>query len=266
MKKDLAGRRDLLREHFQAVEGQFAFAKSSDAHAVEEIQTFLDESIKDSCEGLMVKMLDGEDATYEPSRRSMNWLKVRMRCLYYNGNDCLAEIHGHAAVCPTQQLKKDYLAGIGDSFDLVVIGGYHGRGKRTSVYGAFLLACYDPETETYQAITKIGTGFSEEMLETHYKYLNPLECSKKNYYDVGEAKPDVYFEPKQLWEVLAADLSLSPVYAAAKGLVRLSSWTSPAPGLLGVRFTDRSSRHLSALPALHQVGLKSACGIQAACR
>lgn len=125
------------------------------------------------------------------------------------------------------QLKKDYLAGVGDSFDLVVIGGYHGRGKRTSVYGAFLLACYDPEFESYQAITKIGTGFSEEMLESHYKFLNPLEISnKKPYYDLGDAKPDVFFEPKVVWEVLAADLSLSPVYSAAKGLVsphRISS-------------------------------------------
>ena len=59
------------------------------------------------------------------------------------------------------------------------------------------------------------------MLDTHYKTLQPLECStKKAYYDVGEAKPDIYFEPKMLWEVLAADLSLSPVYAAAKGMVR----------------------------------------------
>lgn len=101
----------------------------------------------------------------------------------------------------------------------MVIGGYHGRGKRTSVYGAFLLACYDPESETYQAITKIGTGFSEEMLESHFKALQPLECSKKAYFDIGDAKPDVFFEPKMLWEVLAADLSLSPVYSAAKGIV-----------------------------------------------
>lgn len=76
LRKDLAARRQLLLEHFVPVEGQFAFAKSNDAHSVEEIQAFLDESIKDSCEGLMVKMLEGEDATYEPSRRSMNWLKV----------------------------------------------------------------------------------------------------------------------------------------------------------------------------------------------
>lgn len=189
---DLATRRKLLQQSFVPVQDEFDFAISKDCTASEEIQTFLDESVKEGCEGLMVKMLEGNDATYEPSRRSMNWLK----------------------------LKKDYLAGTGDSLDLVVIGAYFGKGKRTNVYGAFLLACYDADSEAYQAVCKIGTGFSEEVLETHHKTLSALEvATKKGYYDVGEAKPDVYFEPKIVWEVLAADLSLSPVYTAAKGLV-----------------------------------------------
>jgi len=120
------------------------------------------------------------------------------------------------------KVKKDYLAGIGDSLDLVVVGAYYGKGKRTQVYGAFLLACYDGETESYQTICKLGTGFTEEELESHYRKLRPLELSvKKQYYDGGDAKPDVWFEAKVVWEVLAADLSLSPVYSAAKGLVSL---------------------------------------------
>ncbi len=188
----LSERRALLHSHFHAVEDEFDYARSEDCNSVEEISVFLDKSVKEGCEGLMVKMLSGPDSTYEPSRRSMNWLK----------------------------LKKDYLAGTGDSLDLVVIGGYYGKGKRTNVYGAFLLACYDADSETYQTICKIGTGFSEVDLESHYKTLKELEIAgKKGYYDVGEAKPDVYFEAKVVWEVLTADLSLSPVYTAAKGLV-----------------------------------------------
>ncbi|KAJ7169865.1 hypothetical protein C8R46DRAFT_1090316 [Mycena filopes] len=192
LKKSLDERRELLRKHFKAVPGEFDFAKSSDSETVDEIQTFLEQSVKDGCEGLMVKMLETDASFYEPSRRSINWLK----------------------------LKKDYLAGVGDSLDLVVVGGYYGKGKRTNVYGAFLLACYDSDSEEFQTICKIGTGFSEEVLQSHYDVLKPLELTKvRGDIKIGAAKPDVWFEPQIVWEVLTADLSLSPVYTAAQGLV-----------------------------------------------
>ncbi|WWC94896.1 hypothetical protein V866_001747 [Kwoniella sp. B9012] len=211
--KELKERRVLLQEHFQPVESEFAFAKSSDSQSTEEIAAFLEESVKDGCEGLMVKMLTTANSTYEPSRRSMNWLK----------------------------LKKDYLSGVGDSLDLVVVGAYHGKGKRTAVYGAFLLACYDQDSEKFQTICKIGTGFSEEFLSQSYEILKPLEIETvRNDIETGNAKPDVWFEPKIVWEVLTADLSLSPVYAAAHGLVDSRGISLRFPRFIKIR-DDKSA-------------------------
>lgn len=78
LQKELVERRRLLQKSFHPVEGEFGFAKSSDGSSSEQIAEFLDESIKDGCEGLMVKRLTSADSTYEPSRRSINWLKVRL--------------------------------------------------------------------------------------------------------------------------------------------------------------------------------------------
>lgn len=77
VEKSLRERRQLLHEALIPKEGEFAFATSMNGQELDEIQTFLDESVKASCEGLMVKMLDGAESGYEPSRRSNNWLKVR---------------------------------------------------------------------------------------------------------------------------------------------------------------------------------------------
>lgn len=173
------------------MEGEFQYAQYGNTSSVDEIQTLLDESVKASCEGLMVKMLDTEESGYEPSKRSRNWLKV----------------------------KKDYLAGVGDSLDLVVLGAYHGRGKRTSVYGAFLLAAYNTNTQTYETICNIGTGFSEAALEEIYAALSPLVIDRpKPFYShstVPKDQPDVWLEPRFVWEVKTADLTLSPRYQAA---------------------------------------------------
>jgi DNA ligase 1 len=191
VKKSLRERRELLHQAFEPVEGEFAFAQYGDTKEIEEIQTLLDESVKASCEGLMVKMLDTEESGYEPSKRSRNWLKV----------------------------KKDYLSGIGDSLDLVVLGAYYGKGKRTSWYGAFLLAAYNSSTQNYETVCNIGTGFSEQLLEELHTALEEHVIDRpKPFYSHSSVKndqPDVWFDARFVWEVKTADLTLSPRYRAA---------------------------------------------------
>lgn len=205
LSKPLRQRREKLHALFQPQDGSFEYVQcmdvtdtmhDNDSDALEEaigqIRSFLEKATDEHCEGLMVKTLD-EDATYEPANRSHKWLKV----------------------------KKDYLDGIGDSTDLIPIGAFHGRGKRTGVYGAYLLACYDPDVDMYQCITKLGTGLSDEMLKDLHAQLQSkkVEQIPREYVVTDNIKPDVWFEPSCVWEILGADLSISPKYTAAMGLI-----------------------------------------------
>ena len=188
-----------MRTAFDRVEDEFQFAQYGDTSELDEIQVLLEQSVKEGCEGLMVKMLDTDESGYEPSKRSRNWLKV----------------------------KKDYLSGVGDSLDLVVLGAYYGKGKRTSVYGAFLLACYNASTETYETVCNIGTGFSEAVLEELHAELSAHTIDRPkpfyNHSSVTKDQPDVWFEPRFVWEVKTADLTLSPRYKAGSDVLNDAS-------------------------------------------
>nr|XP_043610903.1 DNA ligase 1-like [Erigeron canadensis] len=208
LQEQLNVRRERLYESFVEEPGFFQHATAVTSNDLEEIQTFLDAAVDASCEGLIIKTLT-RDATYEPAKRSNNWLK----------------------------LKKDYMDSIGDSLDLVPIGAFHGKGKRVGGYGAFLLACYDYDKDEYQTICKTGTGFSDQVLEERSDSLRAKVIpSPKSYYRCGSINPDVWFEASEVWEVKAADLTISPVYCAAIGAVDPNKGISLRfPRLLRVR-------------------------------
>eukprot|EP00768_Dysnectes_brevis_P003893 gnl/Dysnectes_brevis/2763_a3366_781.p1 GENE.gnl/Dysnectes_brevis/2763_a3366_781~~gnl/Dysnectes_brevis/2763_a3366_781.p1 ORF type:complete len:694 (+),score=239.42 gnl/Dysnectes_brevis/2763_a3366_781:90-2171(+) len=194
LSETLARRRALLTEHFEVHPGAFQLSSSRVCTSEEEVGAFLNEAVEARTEGLIVKDLDGEDSHYQLDQRSTAWLK----------------------------LKKDYIDGLGDSFDLVPIAGWIGKGKRTGMIGAYLMACFEPDTGQFQTMCRMGTGFSEEVLETLSKLFEAHKLPRKpsNYkvLDTGKV-PDFWLSTGagEVWEVRAANISISPTHTACFG-------------------------------------------------
>ncbi|KAG8779366.1 hypothetical protein FRC12_024326 [Ceratobasidium sp. 428] len=202
--------------HVQSVESE------SGREAVEE---FWEKAVESQSEGLMIKLLDSGEvlevdeenpkakekgkgkgrrkplpATYEPDKRTSAWLK----------------------------LKKDYVDGLGDSLDLVPIGGWHGIGRKAGWWSPVLLGLWDPRVDKFVGVCKCMSGFSDAFYKSlNERYSEELgTCSKVPFTDIdtnGEAcvglVPKAWFKPSEVWEIKGADITLSPISQAAKGLV-----------------------------------------------
>lgn len=156
---------------------------------LKQIEIFFRKAKYEGCEGLMLKQLDSK---YRAGAREFLWMK----------------------------LKKEYGTTLVDSFDLTVIGALLGKGKRIGYYGALLLAAYDKNSDTFQSICKVGTGFSDHDLELIYNELKNYVVDKK-YYNVNtNLKMDVWFTPKLVIEIIASEITLSPLHTAAYGLIK----------------------------------------------
>jgi DNA ligase-1 len=140
----------------------------------------------------MLKVLD---APYRAGARGSNWLK----------------------------LKREYRNELGDSLDLVVIGAFFGKGRRTGRYGTLLLATYNQEKDTFESICKVGTGFTDESLDQFYQNLSSRVTLKKNPRIESGMEPDVWFEPELVIEIVASEITLSPVHTCAKDTIRKGS-------------------------------------------
>jgi DNA ligase-1 len=163
-------------------------AVSVDAPA--SLEAAFQQAVTDGCEGLVCKST-GPDSVYQAGTRGWRWIK----------------------------LKRDYRTELSDTVDLVVVGAFAGRGRRTGVYGAVLLAAYDAAADVFRAVTKCGAGFTDADLAALPERLAPLARPSRPAQVDARQEPDVWFEPGLVLEILSAELTLSPNYTAGWGQI-----------------------------------------------
>ena len=158
------------------------------------LEALFEQAVADGCEGLICKSL-APTVGYQAGARGWSWIK----------------------------LKRDYRTELSDTLDLVVVGALYGRGRRAGIYGALLLAVYDPAADRFQTICKCGTGFSDAELAALPARLASLVRAEPPARVDTRRHADVWFEPALVVKVLAAELTLSPTHTAAWDLLKEDS-------------------------------------------
>jgi DNA ligase 1 len=252
--RSLRERRELLRSLFIEIPHHFSWVRSLDATSQdsETVLEFFKAATDAKCEGIMVKILDnltdvpyqGDEAeqvveeteklktpsksrgkgkgkgkgsadtetgakktkgrrkpllaTYEPDKRLDSWLKV----------------------------KKDYNSSF-DTLDLIPIAAWHGQGRKAKWWSPILLAVRNEESGSLEAVCKCISGFTDAFYKANKEFYNDGSSSERQntrtakpvFVEYSGPEPDVWFEPQEVWEMAFADVTLSPTYTAAIGLV-----------------------------------------------
>jgi DNA ligase-1 len=169
-------------------------AESIFAENPEQLELFFEKTVEDGSEGVICKSVT-QDSVYQAGARGWLWIKY----------------------------KRDYKSEMTDTIDLVVVGAFHGRGKRAGTYGAFLMAAYNSDKDVFETVTKVGTGFTDVDLEKLPKLLKKHKISHRNPRVESTLNMDVWFEPSVVLEIRGAELTLSPVHTCAMNFIREKS-------------------------------------------
>jgi len=159
-----------------------------------ELEKFFEEAIADGCEGLVVKST-ADDSIYRAGARSWLWVK----------------------------LKRSYQSKMVEPVDLVVVGAFHGRGRRAGSYGALLAAVYDPDADMFRTVCKVGSGFTDEDLAKLPGMLEDYRREDRHPRVDALLEADVWFSPGLVIEVLGDEITLSPIHTAAFNRIREES-------------------------------------------
>ncbi|MEM2215751.1 MAG: ATP-dependent DNA ligase [Nitrososphaerota archaeon] len=157
----------------------------------EGLERFFHEAVEVGCEGVVVKAL-GKEAIYRAGARGWLWIKY----------------------------KRDYKSEMIDTVDLVVVGAFHGRGRRSGKYGALLMAAYDPEKDVFPSVCKVGSGFTDEDLEKLPSILEQYKIHHRHARVETDMEADVWFEPRLVLEIIGAEITLSPIHRAGWNVIK----------------------------------------------
>jgi DNA ligase-1 len=196
--EDLTTSSYLIRRRFlnQIIEEneRFRIIKTLIKGSKENFERFFDESISEGNEGLVIKSTS-DDSVYRAGARSWLWVK----------------------------LKRSYQSKMIEPVDLVVVGAFHGRGRRAGGYGALLASAFDVETRFFKTVCRVGTGFTDEDLENIPKKLDEFMINDKHSMVESLIDADVWFKPEIVIEVLGDELTLSPIHTAGFHTIRKDS-------------------------------------------
>jgi DNA ligase 1 len=170
---------------------QLRLTTASQVRTPAELDAAFEQAVTDGCEGLLCKSVS-PTSIYQAGARGWLWIK----------------------------LKRDYRTELADTVDLVVVGAFAGRGRRRGVYGALLLAAYDPTADVFRTVCKCGTGFSDAELAALPARMAPLARAERPARVDARQPADVWFEPAVVLEVLSAELTLSPNHTAGWGQIK----------------------------------------------
>ncbi|MBW3015930.1 ATP-dependent DNA ligase [Candidatus Woesearchaeota archaeon] len=155
---------------------------------LKKVTQFFEKSLKRHCEGIIAKSM-AEDSVYRPGTRGWLWIKW----------------------------KKEYVKGLMDTIDVVVVGAFLGKGRRRGQYGALLCAIYNKKSGKYETITKLGTGFTDEMLAKMPKMFKKYIVDEKPSELNSKMKADVWFKPEVVAEIIGSEITKSPLHTAGTG-------------------------------------------------
>lgn len=183
-------RRDKL-ESIVRENNQITPAAQKVVDSSQDFEEFFETALEYGCEGVMAKDVR-EETPYQAGNRGFLWIKH----------------------------KFDYSAAFVDSYDLVVVGGFHGKGKRRGVIGTVLMAAYNPAEERFETVCKLGSGFTDQDLERITKELQQIQAETQPRDVYSKLEPDLWVYPEKVLEIQGADLSTSPVHTCALGEVK----------------------------------------------
>jgi DNA ligase-1 len=150
------------------------------------LATALQDAISRGLEGLVAKR---PNTPYEAGARNFNWVK----------------------------LKRHSAGALNDTIDCVLLGYFVGRGKRAELgAGALLVGVYDDERDEFVTVSKIGTGLSDEGWREVYRRAEQLKVDHKPARVRSLIEPTVWVEPAIVIEVLADEITRSPLHTAGK--------------------------------------------------
>lgn len=249
-------RRNLLRSLFMEVPHHFTWVKSLDTTSQdsENIQEFFKSATDIKCEGIMVKILDnlphlaytGDGSTEiteepeKPPRTPISKAKKSKKNKSTTTADSnpeekkksrrkalLATYEPDKRLDSWLKVKKDYST-TSDTLDLIPVAGWHGQGRKNKWWSPILLACRNDATGSLEVVTKCISGFTDAFYKANRLRYDDGEDSgtpqnihnkQPTFIEYSGPQPDVWFEPQEVWEMAFADITLSPTYTAAIGLV-----------------------------------------------